>query len=183
MRRRSAGGRSSTRPHESMYTTSLSPFQRKVDCLYQVTLSSTHVLPLIVLRSTPTLSISTSTTSPAFRNSGGVRAKPTPAGVPVMMRSPDHSSQPAKISAMSRGILKTMNFVRESDPRPHRQVRVEVLSLEPLTAVPPLHIADRDIVRAGVPENMVHRGTGASSRAFSIGIPPRRVRAALARAS
>jgi len=59
-----------------------------------------------------------------------------------------------------------MNFVRESDPRPHRQVRVEVLSLEPLTAVPPLHIADRDIVRAGVPENMVHRGTGASSRAF-----------------
>jgi len=33
------------------------------------------------LRSTPIRSISHSTTSPALRNSGGVRAKPTPLGV------------------------------------------------------------------------------------------------------
>src|SRR2546426_3322716 len=64
-----------------------------------------HLLrpPLIVFRSTPMPSISISTTSPTLRYSGGVRAKPTPAGVPVMITSPGHSSQPAEISAMSRG--------------------------------------------------------------------------------
>src|SRR6267378_8227857 len=40
MRRRSAGGRPSVNPQESMYTTSFSPFQRNVDCLYQVNASS-----------------------------------------------------------------------------------------------------------------------------------------------
>lgn len=40
------------------------------------------------LRSRPTPSISTSQTSPGFMNTGGLRAKPTPAGVPLMMMSP-----------------------------------------------------------------------------------------------
>src|SRR5437879_6392597 len=38
-------------------------------------------------------------------------------------------------------------------------MRVKVLSLEPLTAVPPLHVTDRDIVRAGVAEDVAHRGS------------------------
>src|SRR5712691_10756403 len=46
MRMRSAGGRPSVRPHESMYTTSFSPFQPKVDCLYHVNASSTSHPPL-----------------------------------------------------------------------------------------------------------------------------------------
>jgi len=36
----------------------------------------------------PSFSISTSTTSPAFRKIGGLRVKPTPAGVPVAITSP-----------------------------------------------------------------------------------------------
>jgi hypothetical protein len=45
----------------------------------------------IGLRSTPTPSISTSQTSPARMNTGGLRAKPTPDGVPVTMMSPGSS--------------------------------------------------------------------------------------------
>ena len=44
--------------------------------------------------------------SPAFMNSGGVRAWPTPAGVPVEMMSPGSSVRPAESYAMIRGILK-----------------------------------------------------------------------------
>src|SRR5256714_11979039 len=36
-------------------------------------------------------------------------------------------------------------------------MRVEVLSLEPLPAVPSLHVPHRDIVRAGVAEDVAHR--------------------------
>lgn len=43
------------------------------------------------LRSTPSRSISTSTTSPGLRNTGGVRAMPTPGGVPVKITSPGSS--------------------------------------------------------------------------------------------
>src|SRR5690606_8268152 len=42
----------------------------------------------IGLRSRPTPSISTSTTSPGFMNLGGLRLHPTPAGVPVTITSP-----------------------------------------------------------------------------------------------
>jgi len=44
-----------------------------------------------LLRSTPMPSISISTTSPFFMKIGGLRAKPTPCGVPVGMRSPGSS--------------------------------------------------------------------------------------------
>ncbi len=47
-------------------------------------------------------------------NSGGLRAKPTPSGVPVIMMSPGSSLHPAEISRSRRGSLKTMNFVFES---------------------------------------------------------------------
>ena len=45
------------------------------------------------LRNTPIFSISTSTTSPAFMNIGGLRVKPTPAGVPVTITSPGTRSK------------------------------------------------------------------------------------------
>ena len=41
----------------------------------------------------PSFSISTSTMSPGLRNTGGFRAKPTPGGVPVKIRSPGASVQ------------------------------------------------------------------------------------------
>ena len=43
------------------------------------------------LRSTPTRSTSTSTMSPCFIQSGGVRFAPTPPGVPVTITSPGRS--------------------------------------------------------------------------------------------
>ena len=43
---------------------------------------------LILLRSTPISVISISHTSPGFMNSGGLRTKPTPPGVPVTITSP-----------------------------------------------------------------------------------------------
>ena len=44
---------------------------------------------MIALRKTPMPpSISTSTTSPGFSHKGGLRAKPTPSGVPVEITSP-----------------------------------------------------------------------------------------------
>ena len=43
------------------------------------------------LRSVPRPSISTSTTSPFFNHTGGLRAMPTPGGVPVKIRSPGSS--------------------------------------------------------------------------------------------
>ena len=43
------------------------------------------------LRRTPIPSIETSQTSPSFRKTGGLRAAPTPAGVPVTMTSPGTS--------------------------------------------------------------------------------------------
>src|SRR5256885_14277308 len=53
------------------------------------TLSPVHTRPRITgLRMRPMLSISTSTTSPSCKKSGGVRLNPTPDGVPVAMISP-----------------------------------------------------------------------------------------------
>src|SRR5262249_55913319 len=49
---------------------------------------------VIRLRSLPTFSTSVSIKSPGFKNSGGVRAKPTPSGVPVAMIAPGSSVMP-----------------------------------------------------------------------------------------
>jgi hypothetical protein len=43
------------------------------------------------LRSTPRPSISTSTVLPGSKYTGGLRAKPTPGGVPVKIKSPEAS--------------------------------------------------------------------------------------------
>src|SRR5256885_1719693 len=62
----------------------------------------------------PMRSISSSTTSPGFSHSGGVRPIPTPSGVPVKMTSPGCRVRPADSSAMIRATGKTMCFVLES---------------------------------------------------------------------
>ena len=50
-----------------------------------------HSAATTALVSTPICSISTSTRSPGCRNTGGVRATPTPGGVPVKSKSPTSS--------------------------------------------------------------------------------------------
>src|SRR3569623_961246 len=68
---------------------------------------SRHGPPAVMrLRSRPIFSTSHSTTSPGRRNSGGVRANPTPAGVPVAMMSPGSSIMPRDSTAMVSAIEK-----------------------------------------------------------------------------
>ena len=54
----------------------------------------------MVLRNRPMPSISVSMTSPAWRNSGGLRAKPTPLGVPVAIISPASRVMPVESKAI-----------------------------------------------------------------------------------
>src|SRR5262249_31721444 len=49
---------------------------------------SDHFAAALGVRSVPIPSISIVTTSPAFRNSGGLRPAPTPSGVPLEITSP-----------------------------------------------------------------------------------------------
>src|SRR5437660_1906270 len=58
------------------------------------------------LRNSPTPSISTSTSSPGLRNTGGLRAAPTPGGVPVKIRSPGSSVITCERNWISCGTLK-----------------------------------------------------------------------------
>jgi hypothetical protein len=53
--------------------------------------SQRHISFTTGLRNMPMRSISTSTTFPGCRNTGGCRAKPTPGGVPVKIKSPRRS--------------------------------------------------------------------------------------------
>src|SRR5581483_3579639 len=64
--------------------------------------------------STPMPSMSPSTLSPGFRNTGGTRAKPTPEGVPVLMISPGSSVMPADRLSMIVGMSKIMSRVLPS---------------------------------------------------------------------
>ena len=56
-------------------------------------------------------SISTSQTSPAFMKTGGLRAAPTPAGVPVTIRSPGSRLIPTLISETSVATSKIRSLV------------------------------------------------------------------------
>lgn len=56
-------------------------------------------------------SISTSQMSPAFMKTGGLRAAPTPAGVPVMMRSPGSSVIASLMSATNVATSKIRSAV------------------------------------------------------------------------
>src|SRR6516225_768816 len=65
-------------------------------------------------RSTPSFSISTSTTSPGLRNTGGLRNAPTPSGVPVAMMSPGSKVMLAEVNSISSGTPKIILLVWES---------------------------------------------------------------------
>ncbi len=56
------------------------------------------------VRSVPMPVISTSSVSPAFIHSGGLRRWPTPSGVPVAMMSPGESAVKSEQNAMICGI-------------------------------------------------------------------------------
>jgi hypothetical protein len=58
----------------------------------------------ICARKTPMLVISTSSVSPAFIHSGGLRPWPTPSGVPVEMTSPGTSAVKSEQNAIICGI-------------------------------------------------------------------------------
>src|SRR5580658_9488851 len=60
------------------------------------------------LTSSPIPSTCTRTWSPAFNHRGGVRAKPTPAGVPVEMMSPGSSVKTLERYAISFRIRKIL---------------------------------------------------------------------------
>ena len=62
----------------------------------------------------PILSISTSTVSPGFMNSGGLRLWPTPDGVPVTITSPAFSVMASLIVAMSVAMSNTRSSVEAS---------------------------------------------------------------------
>ena len=64
--------------------------------------------------SSPMPSTVTVTTSPGTSQRGGLRAKPTPAGVPVEMMSPGSSVKTLERYAISFGILKIRLLVFES---------------------------------------------------------------------
>src|SRR6266566_2092209 len=62
----------------------------------------------------PTLSITTSITSPGRRNTGGLRAKPTPGGVPVAITSPGSSVMVWERNSINSGTPKINWSVLES---------------------------------------------------------------------
>src|SRR5260370_3895606 len=73
------------------------------------TLSPVHTRPRITgLRMRPMRSISTSTTSPSCKKSGGVRLNPTPDGVPVAMISPGSSVMRELRKAITEATEKTI---------------------------------------------------------------------------
>ena len=55
-----------------------------------------------------------STTSPAFKKLGGFRPNPTPAGVPVLSKSPGKSVMNELMYAINRGTEKINSRVRLS---------------------------------------------------------------------
>jgi hypothetical protein len=138
------------------------------------------------LVSVPIFSISMLTVSPGFNHTGGVRAKPTPCGVPVMITVPGRSVLLPLRNSISAGTSKIMSLVFQSCidlPVEHgadlervgignlvaghehgaeRAEGVEALRLAPLAAAerPALPVARGDVVAAGVAEHVVE-GVGA----------------------
>ena len=133
--------------------------------------------------SRPMPSISTTTSSPAFRKMGGLRAKPTPCGVPVLITSPGSSVIPREMKAMSSRTLKIILSVLEScnvcsvddapdrkslgirnvftgdQIRPHRSEGVLALGAHPL-AVAALEVACTHVIEAGISGDIFQRVGG-----------------------
>ena len=134
----------------------------------------------IGLRRTPRPpSISTSTTSPGFIHKGGLRAKPTPSGVPVEITSPAASGVQSEQYEIKVGMSKIRssmpvcwtslplsrvarwrrvgsgNLVGGDDPRAKAAGRVEVLPGS--NRVLELDVPDRAVVEAGITEDVAQR--------------------------
>src|SRR5215469_5323392 len=62
-------------------------------CIFFFFFNDTATTEIYTLSLHDALPTSLSIFSPGFRNSGGVRAKPTPSGVPLAMRSEEHTSE------------------------------------------------------------------------------------------
>jgi hypothetical protein len=123
------------------------------------------------LRKSPIRSISTSTTSPGFIQSGGVRLDPTPPGVPVTITSPGSSRVKDEQYSIWRGISKMADgcvlnhlaveaglqpqwceiacFVRCHHPGPESAGLRKILAGRELMRVP-LKIANAALVVTGV---------------------------------
>ena len=132
-------------------------------------------------------SISTATRSPSPRKRGGSRNTPTPPACPVAMTSPGSSvnacEQWLMISATPKYIarcwlldalavdraadrepLRVADLVGRHQGRAHRAERVERLAADPLP-VAELQVARRDVVEAGVAEDVVEGVVDGATRA------------------
>ena len=130
--------------------------------------------------SCPIFSISIVIVSPGFRNTGGLRAKPTPCGVPVRITVPGSSVVLPLRNSISVGTSKIMssvfqsciisplrigldfervgigNLVLRDQRRAERAERVERLAAAPLAAAKVLlPVAGADVVAAGVAQHVV----------------------------
>ena len=129
------------------------------------------------LHKVPMPSMVVSITSPGWRNSGGVRAKPTPAGVPVAMMSPGSSVRGRPLGDDRRDIekhvrrrvflldgaihreaqgerLRIGNLIRRHDDWSHWTGAVQALAEEPLDAGTILDVARAEVVDDGVAEDV-----------------------------
>src|SRR6266571_7256895 len=181
MSTRSAGGRSPLIFHGSMYRTSKSPFQRKPDCWYQVKFSSTLRPPLHGVpqhADALDLDLDGVTDLHELRRLSGeahalgcsgdhdvARLELGPRGqLADQARHLEHHELRVRVllvDTVDPGLdaqRRWIELIGGDDPWTERQVAVEVLSFEPLPTVPTLHIADRDVVRAGVPKDVRHGG-------------------------
>ena len=115
-----------------------------------------------------------STTSPAFRKMGGLKPRPTPGGVPVLITSPGQQRhEPAQVAHERRHVedhlvgaaplallavdgephgqlLRVADLVRRREERPERREGVLALALRPLAAALELVLALRVVVVEGV---------------------------------
>jgi len=117
--------------------------------------------------------------TPFFRNTGGFRPRPTPAGVPVAITSPGVEGDAARDGFDQRGDVEDQVFgaailaqavvdpaaharvlavqlVGGDDPRTHGTEGVEALAHVPLL-VAHLHVARGHVVDDGVAEHVLHR--------------------------
>ena len=132
------------------------------------------------LRSVPMLEISTSTVSPGFIQTGGLRPAPTPPGVPVTMTSPGSSCVERRAvldelrhveaeladalvlhdgavqARRQRELARIGDLVRRHEPRAERAARVEVLARRELRRMP-LEVAHAAVVEAAIARDVVER--------------------------
>src|SRR5450432_3996257 len=109
---------------------------RSAACTNFIAAESYHAqaLALTVWRASPKPSMPYSTKSPTFKKLGGLRPSPTPAGVPVLSRSPGSSVMNELMYATSWGTEKINERVRRHHERADRRESIRALALGELPA-------------------------------------------------